>query len=110
MIFQYQNFLKMYNLDYEFNSLTRLDKTALIKHNVDFKHEAKEKAAREFYLENEKKRYTQEIREKYYKTEEGSQQRVEKFRREMDDVADDMEGEWKKLFSSITEFKTRINV
>lgn len=93
-----------------FNGLTRLDKTALTKPVPGLKHEAKEKAAREYYLQNESRRYTEEIKEKYMKVDEGSQQKVEKFRKEMDGVADDMEDEWQKLFSNLSDFKAKINV
>jgi len=110
LIFQYQNFLKMYNLDYEFNSLTRLEHGNLSKPITDLKLEAREKAARDFYVQNEGKKYAEKAKEKYKMYEEGTQQKVDKFRKEMDNIGDEMEEEWKKLFTSLTEFKAKINV
>lgn len=102
--------MKLYNLDYEFNSLTRLDKGVLTKPTPGLKHEAKEKAAREYYLQNESKRYAEQIKDKYKMFDDVTEKNVEKFRNDMDNIGDEMEEEWKKLFTNLTEFKAKVNV
>ena len=100
----------MHNLDYEFNSLARFDGRNMNKTPADLKHEAREKAVREYYLEQEGRRIGGLLKEKDKNIDEENGKRLENLKKQMDGVSDHMEEEWRQLFSSISEFKTRIHI
>jgi len=108
LIFQYQNFLKLHNLDYEFTTLTRLPVGNFSKITTDVKHEAREKAAREYYLEQEAMKNNALVKEKEKGFGLENQRKMDQYRKEMDNISDHMEDEWRKLFSNLAEFKTKI--
>jgi len=105
LIFQYQNFLKMHDLDYEFNNLTRFNHGTLTKISADLKQEAREKAARSYYLEYQTKNTLRETQNEH---ESASDKAIRNLKQEMDGISDHMEDEWRQLFTNLSQFKTKI--
>jgi len=108
LIFQYQNFLKMHDLDYEFNNLTRFNHGNLNKISADLKQEARERAARDYYLEHQTNKASNLWRESFKEHDLEKEKTIRDLREEMDNISDHMEGEWRQLFDNLSKFKTKI--
>jgi len=95
----------MHDLDYEFNNLTRFNHGTLTKISADLKQEAREKAARSYYLEYQTKNTLRETQNEH---ESASDKAIRNLKQEMDGISDHMEDEWRQLFTNLSQFKTKI--
>jgi len=95
----------MHDLDYEFNNLTRFNHGSMTKISADLKHEAREKAARTYYLEHQTKNILRETQNEH---DSATEKARKKLKQEMESVSDHMEDEWRQLFTNLSQFKTKI--
>jgi hypothetical protein len=98
----------MHKLETEFNTLIRLDKEAFSKTTSLSQHEIKERAAREYLLEKERKATTSKLKEKENELDYESKQKIESFKKGLEQMEDDLDHEWKNLFKEISNFENKI--
>ena len=98
----------MHELDYEFNNLTRFNHGTLTKISADLKQQARERAAREYYLEHQTGKAADLWRETQKESDLEKERTIRDLREEMDNISDHMENEWRQLFNNISQFKTKM--
>ncbi len=97
----------MQKLEGEFNSLIRLDQEAFSKGNSVPKQEARERAAREYLLEKERKTTLSRLKENGNTLDQESREKIETFKKGLERMEDDLDNEWRSLFKELSNFENK---
>lgn len=86
----------------------RVDKNVFTNVTAETRKEAKDRAEREFAAEKHKKTMNAKVKEVENTSQKEAQDRIHNFRKGLENMEDDLDQEWKKLFKDITNFESKL--